>query len=73
MEFFDRLGETIALYYATNTELALWVTIAIVAAGLLLVMLISPSFRRFMAIVIVISVVFVALIISFGDQVARGL
>lgn len=73
MEIFDRIGQTIALYYETNTELALWATIAIIAAVLLLIMLISPAFRRFMAIVIVISVVIGALLINFGNEVARGL
>jgi high-affinity Fe2+/Pb2+ permease len=73
MKFLNDLRETIALYYQTNTELALWVTIAIVAAAFLLVMLISPAFRRFMALVIVISVVLVAMLINFGGEVVRGL
>jgi len=73
MEFLNELREMIALYYQTNTELALWVTIAIVAGLFLLVMLISPAFRRLMAIVIVVSIVLVALIINFGEQVVRGL
>jgi len=73
MEFLNELREMIALYYQTNTELALWVTIAIVAGVFLLVMLISPAFRRLMAIVIVVSIVLVALIINFGEQVVRGL
>ncbi|RIA56674.1 hypothetical protein [Dichotomicrobium thermohalophilum] len=73
MAFLDDLRNTIALYYQTNTELALWVTIAIVAGVFLLVMLILPAFRRFMALVIVISVVLVALLINFGHDVARGL
>ncbi len=73
MEFFDELRDTIALYYQTNTELALWVTIACVAAVFLLIMLISPAFRRFMGVVIVISVVLAALLMNFGQEVARGL
>jgi len=73
MKFLNELREMIALYYQTNTELALWVTIAIVAGLFLLVMLISPAFRRLMAIVIVVSIVLVALIINFGEQVVRGL
>jgi len=73
MKFLNELREMIALYYQTNTELALWVTIAIVAGVFLLVMLISPAFRRLMAIVIVVSIVLVALIINFGEQVVRGL
>ncbi|MFP3921452.1 MAG: hypothetical protein ACLFPA_11435 [Dichotomicrobium sp.] len=73
MDILDRIGETIALYYETNTELALWATIAIIAAVFLLIMLVSPGFRRFMAIVIVISVVIGALLINFGQEVARGL
>jgi len=73
MKFLNELREMIALYYQTNPELALWVTIAIVAGVFLLVMLISPAFRRLMAIVIVVSIVLVALIINFGEQVVRGL
>ncbi len=73
MEFYREARDVIALYYQTNTELALWVTIAIVAAVFLLIMLISPAFRRFMALVIVISFVFVVLLINFGQDVARGL
>jgi len=73
MDFIDRMRDTIALYYQTNTELALWVTIAAVAAVFLLVMLLSPAFRRFMALVLVISAVLIVLLINFGQEVARGL
>jgi hypothetical protein len=73
MEFFREVRDTIALYYQTNTELALWVTIVAVAAVFLLVMLISPAFRRFMTLVLVISVVLIVLLINFGQEVARGL
>lgn len=73
MKFLDDVRETIALYYQTNTELALWVTIAIVAAAFLLVMLISPAFRRFMVLVLMISGVLIVLLINFGGEVVRGL
>jgi high-affinity K+ transport system ATPase subunit B len=73
MDFIDRMRDTIALYYQTNTELALWVTIAAVAGVFLLVMLLSPAFRRFMALVLVISAVLIVLLINFGQEVARGL
>jgi len=73
MDFIDGMRDTIALYYQTNTELALWVTIAAVAALFLLVMLLSPAFRRFMALVLVISAVLIVLLINFGQEVARGL
>jgi len=73
MDFIDGMRDTIALYYQTNTELALWVTIAAAAAVFLLVMLLSPAFRRFMALVLVISTVLIVLLINFGQEVARGL
>lgn len=73
MKVLNQLRDTIALYYETNTELALWATIAIVTAIFLVIMLISPAFRRFMAIVIVISVVLAALLINFGEEVIRSL
>lgn len=73
MEFINEVRDAIALYYETNTELALWVTIAIVAAILLVAMLAAPAFRRFMAVVIVISIVIGALLINFGEEVARAL
>lgn len=73
MEVIERIGDTIAWYYQTNTELALWGTIALIAAVLLLIMLASPAFRRFMAVVIVISIVLGALLVNFGEEVARGL
>jgi len=73
MDFIDGMRDTIALYYQTNTELALWVTIAAAAAVFLLVMLLSPAFRRFMALVLVISAVLIVLLINFGQEVARGL
>jgi hypothetical protein len=73
MEILTKLRDTLALYYQTNTELALWATLAIVAGLLLLITLISPAFRRFLAVVIVISIVFVALLINFGEEVVRGL
>lgn len=73
MDVLQRIGDTIAMYYETNTEVALWVTIAVAAVLLLLIMLIAPAFRRFMAVVIVISVVLGALLVNFGEEVARGL
>lgn len=73
MDIFQQIGDAVALYYQTNTELALWVTIGIVAAVLALIMLAWPGFRRFIAVVIVISLVLGALLINFGEQVARGL
>jgi len=73
MDFTDGMRDTIALYYQTNTELALWVTIAAAAAVFLLVMLLSPAFRRFMALVLVISTVLIVLLINFGQEVARSL
>jgi hypothetical protein len=73
MEFLSEVRDTIALYYQTNTELALWVTIVAIAAVFLLVMLISPAFRRFMALVLVFSAVLIVLLINFGQEVARGL
>jgi uncharacterized membrane protein len=73
MEFFEALADTVALYYQTNTELALWLTIAAVAAMFFMIMLISPAFRRFMAVVIVISLVLAALLVNFGLEIARGL
>ncbi len=73
MDIFQQIGDAVALYYQTNTELALWVTIGIVAAVLALIMLAWPGFRRFIAVVIVISLVLGALLINFGEEVARGL
>jgi len=73
MEFINQLGDTIAMYYETNTELALWVTITLVAALFLVIMLASPAFRRFMAVVIVISLVIGALLVNFGEKVVEGL
>jgi hypothetical protein len=73
MEFLRGVRDTIALYFQTNTELALWVTIVAIAAVFLLVMLISPAFRRFMTLVLVISAVLIVLLINFGQEVARGL
>ena len=73
MDFMQQISDTLAMYYQTNTELALWATIAVIAAVLLLIMLTSPAFRRFMAVVIVISIVLGALLVNFGEEVARGL
>jgi len=73
MGFLEDLKETIALYYQTNTELALWLTIGAIVLVFLLIMLVSPGFRRFMAVVIVISLVLGALLANFGQQVVRGL
>jgi len=73
MELLNNLRDTVAVYYQTNTELALWVTIAVIAALLLLLMLVSPGFRRFMSIVLVISAVLIALVINFGQAVIRSL
>jgi len=73
MELFNQLRDTVALYYQTNTELALWVTIAIVALVFLLIMLVSPAFRRFMTIVLVISLVMGVLLSNFGEEVIQGL
>jgi high-affinity K+ transport system ATPase subunit B len=73
MDFLDGMRDTIALYFQTNTELALWVTIVAIAAVFLVVMLISPAFRRFMTLVLVISAVLIVLLINFGQEVARGL
>ncbi len=73
MDLLQQIGDTLALYYQTNTELALWATIAVIAAVFLLIMLASPAFRRFMAVVIVISVVLGALLVNFGEEFARGL
>ncbi len=73
MELLNNLRDTVAVYYQTNTELALWVTIAVIAALLLLLMLVSPGFRRFMSIVLVISAVLIALLINFGQAVIQSL
>lgn len=67
------LRDAVALYYQTNTELALWLTIAAAVLVILLVMLVSPGFRRFMAVVLVISFVIGALLINFGEEVVGGL
>lgn len=73
MDTLAELRDTLALYYQTNTELALWATIAAIATILPLIMLASPAFRRFMAVVVVISGVLITLLINFGEEVARGL
>ena len=67
------LRDAVALYYQTNTELALWLTITAAVLVILLVMLVSPGFRRFMAVVLVISLVIGALLINFGEEVVGGL
>jgi len=72
MDVLRRIGETVAMYYETNTELALWATIALIATVFLLIMMVSPAFRRFMAVVIVIAIVLGALLVNFGEEVAQG-
>lgn len=73
MDILQQIGDKVALYYQTNTELALWLTIGIVAAVIALMMLAWPGFRRFIAVVIVISLVLGALLVNFAEEVARGL
>jgi len=73
MDILQQIGDKGALYYQTNTELALWLTIGIAAAVIALMMLAWPGFRRFIAVVIVISLVLGALLVNFGEEVARGL
>jgi len=73
MDTLMELRDTLALYYQTNTELALWASIAVIATIFLLIMLASPAFRRFMAVVVVISGVLITLLINFGEEVVRGL
>ncbi len=71
MDVLRQVGDTIALYFESNTELALWTTIALITGVLLLIMLTWPAFRRFMGVVIVISIVLGALLVNFGEEVAR--
>lgn len=60
-------------HYYTNTELALWATIGIFAFIVIIWMLYSPGFRRFMTVVIVVALLLGALLVKFGGQIAEEL